>query len=359
MGSVYQARDVSLGRDVAVKTIRTAGRSDFQLEVFMERFDHEARALAALAHPNVVNVYDVGVAGETPFLVMELVGGRSLAERIAEEGPLDPDEVRVLGRQLASALDAAHARSIIHRDVKPANVLEAAPGVWKLADFGVAHVPDSSLTLTGQFLGSPAYAAPEVFAAGAFSPASDVYSLGATLYEALAGEPPHGQGGLLGAGLLSADAAPIEISGAPADLTRALGGALERDFTRRLGAGQIAEILAPRRAGSSWKPAAIAVGVVMLVVGITLGASLGGGGGGEPSSTPAPALQPDRERDEPIDERAARQNERDWRKVDRELRKGKIDKALDHLEKILERDSDDREAADLYRQITGHDWDGG
>src|SRR3970282_1238535 len=189
-------RDEQLGREVAIKTIHRPGLSAFQQEMFQARFANEARAIAALSHPHVVNVFDVGVENGTPFLVMELAQGQSLASRLAAQGRLDPEEARQLGQQIAGALEAAHARGIVHRDVKPGNILEAGPGTWKLGDVGIAHVPDSSLTIAGQFLGSAAYSAPEALARGEFGPASDVYGLGATLYEALTGAPPAGTGGL-------------------------------------------------------------------------------------------------------------------------------------------------------------------
>lgn len=191
MGSVFVACDEVLGREVAVKAIRPAvlkfGGSD--------RFMNEARAVAQLGHPNVVRVFDVGTQDGVPYLVMEMAHGGSLKERLGRGERMRPDEVRTLGIQVAHALAAAHTRSIVHRDVKPANILEAQRGTWKLADFGVAHVPDVSLTITGQFLGSPAYAAPESLRCGVFSPASDVYSLGCTLYEAVVGRGLHNDSG--------------------------------------------------------------------------------------------------------------------------------------------------------------------
>jgi len=159
MGHVYAAVDEVLGCEVAVKTlhVRVPGLGGQLLD---ERFRLEARAIAALTHPGIVQVFDVDLAAEPPYLVMERVAGPSLKERFAA-GPVPAGELRALGIQIARALAAAHAAGIVHRDVKPANILIAGPGTWKLADFGVAHVPDSSLTMTGQFVGSPAYAPPE------------------------------------------------------------------------------------------------------------------------------------------------------------------------------------------------------
>jgi serine/threonine-protein kinase len=190
MGSVYVARDEVLGRDVAIKTIRPAAMPIGGAA----RFINEGRAAAQLSHPNIVRVFDVGDQAGVPYLVMELVAGGSLKDRIVR-GLMQADEVRKLGIQISHALQAAHERGIVHRDVKPANILEAADGVWKLADFGIAHVPDSTLTLDGQFLGSPAYAAPESLRAGVFVAASDIYALAVTLFEAATGRLLH-EGGI-------------------------------------------------------------------------------------------------------------------------------------------------------------------
>jgi serine/threonine protein kinase len=390
MGSVFRARDEALGRDVAVKAIHTVGRSQFQVEMFQARFENEARALAALAHPHVVNVFDVGVDDGTPFLVLELVEGRSLADRLAFDGPLDSDAARALGRQIADALDAAHARGIVHRDVKPGNVLEAAPGQWKLADFGVAHLPDSSLTLTGQFLGSPAYAAPESLEQGLFGPATDVYGLGATLYEAVSGEAPYGSAGLMAPGALASGSSAPPVSEACAtvapDLARAIMAALERSPDRRPTARQLIGILTGRPAAPP--PAAAAVpppmpvadprrrallvggALLLLVLGISLGVGLSSDDEAAPRPTGAvgppggAAFAPpaDRWDGEPppsrrLSRKDAHKQEKDWRKVADKLRDGKPEKAVGHLRKILERDPGDQRARELYRQITGYDWD--
>ncbi len=199
MGEVYLAVDDVLGREVAVKTLR-GGTQGVGARLLDERFRQEARAIAQLAHPGVVQVFDIDVNADPPYLVMERVTGPSLKERLAER-PLTDRELRALGIQIANALAAAHAAGIVHRDVKPANILAAGEGAWKLADFGVAHVPDSALTMTGQFVGSPAYAPPEALLRGQLGPAGDIYGLGATLYQAIAGRWPRAEatsGALLG-----------------------------------------------------------------------------------------------------------------------------------------------------------------
>lgn len=244
MGTVFVAEDAILGREVAIKSIQPfALRLDGKA-----RFLNEARAVAGLTHPNVVQVFDVGEDNDVPFLVMEIARGGSLRMRLERDGRLPPAEVRALGIQIAHALSAAHARNIVHRDVKPANILEGEPGTWKLADFGVAHVPDSRLTITGQFLGSPAYAAPESIVAGVFGPTSDVYALACTLYEAATGAGPHDHCGLetrLGGGEVAAPVheAALRAIGDP-ELAAAILRALARDFTTRPSATQLATMLA-------------------------------------------------------------------------------------------------------------------
>ncbi|HEU4729379.1 MAG TPA: serine/threonine-protein kinase, partial [Kofleriaceae bacterium] len=188
MGEVYAAIDDVLGREVAVKTLR-GNRSGLAARMLDIRFRQEARAIAALHHPGIVQVFDIDLTAEPPYLVMERVAGPTLKDRL-RAGAFTTSELVVLGIQVARALAAAHAAGIVHRDVKPANILAAGTQTWKLADFGVAHVPDSSLTLTGQFVGSPAYAPPEALVRGQLGPAGDIYGLGATLYEAAAGRWP-------------------------------------------------------------------------------------------------------------------------------------------------------------------------
>ncbi|HEX7840760.1 MAG TPA: serine/threonine-protein kinase, partial [Kofleriaceae bacterium] len=188
MGEVYAAVDDALGREVAVKTLR-GHASELAARILDERFRIEARAIAALHHPGVVQVFDIDLSADPPYLVMERVAGPSLKDRLSG-GALTADELRTLGIQIGRALAAAHAAGILHRDVKPANILAAGAGLWKLADFGVAHVPDSALTFTGQFVGSPAYAPPEALVRGESGTAGDIYGLGATLYEAAAGTWP-------------------------------------------------------------------------------------------------------------------------------------------------------------------------
>lgn len=254
MGTVYRAHDELLGRPVAIKTLQAHSEPELR-----ERFVREARAIGAVLHPNILAIYSAGTEAETPYLVMELAPSGSLRDRI-KHGPLPVDAVRALGIQIGRALAAAHAAGILHRDVKPANILCTQEGVWKLADFGIARLPDSTLTVTGQFLGSPSYAAPESLRAGEFSPASDVYGLGATLYEALTGAPPYGDHDLqsLVRKLEQEPPALRERIAVPAALGDAIMATLARDPSRRPSAEQLALWLASSHAAEVSAPAVAA-----------------------------------------------------------------------------------------------------
>jgi eukaryotic-like serine/threonine-protein kinase len=335
MGTVYLATDDLLGREVAIKTLRPLAAGAFQAEVFRARFSNEARAVASLSHPSIVQVFDMGLEGRVPYLVMEVVHGPSLKARLAERGRLAPGEARALGVQMARALDEAHRRGIVHRDVKPANILEASGGTWKLADFGVAHVPDSDLTLTGQFIGSPAYGAPEAIERGELTPAGDVYGLGATLSEALAGTPD-----------------------VPPDLARSIERAMAKDPGARPSARQLAEELAgqgdavSRGARSRLVPIALGAAAVLALL-VVLGLS----SRREPA-TPAQrapfslASEPAVAGDTPVVPRPqSEKHAKHWRKVQEKLAKGDLEEAAKHLEEILEKHPDDAEARTLLERI--------
>ena len=196
-GTVHLALDEVLGRQVAIKRIgATHGSGDVE----RERAEREARLAAALNHPHVVSVFDLVDEADVRWLVMEYVDGETLNEKVRREGPLAADDAATLLGQTADALVEAHANGIVHRDVKPSNILIADGGA-KLNDFGIARSEnDASLTQTGLVTGSPAYLAPEVASGSSATPASDVWSLGATLYHAVTGKPPYDVGdNLIGA----------------------------------------------------------------------------------------------------------------------------------------------------------------
>jgi serine/threonine-protein kinase len=188
MGSVYLGVDPSLDRKVAIKTVKDLDLEEAAKKRFLERFRNEARAAARLSHPSIVQVFDVGDDPEVgPYLVLEYIKGPSLKQVLREKGPLAAPELVSIAHQLGEALDTAHAAGIIHRDVKPDNVLVGEDGRAKLADFGVARVPDAALTKEGQFLGTPCYAAPETLAEGRYGPRTDLFSFAAVLYELATG----------------------------------------------------------------------------------------------------------------------------------------------------------------------------
>ncbi|MFI5473945.1 serine/threonine-protein kinase [Streptomyces cacaoi] len=198
MGRVWRATDEVLDRQVAVKEMRIDGLDSEDTRTRRERTLREARATARIDHPNVVRVYDVVDEGERLWIVMELVAGRSLERIMAEEGPLDPRETARIGLGLVTALRQVHARGVLHRDIKPGNVLvegvgNAEAGVRRivLTDFGIAAIQDTkALTMVGMLVGSPDYMAPERISGHPQGPPSDVWSLGATLCAALAGHSP-------------------------------------------------------------------------------------------------------------------------------------------------------------------------
>ncbi|HEV2760576.1 MAG TPA: serine/threonine-protein kinase [Acidimicrobiales bacterium] len=187
MGEVWAGRDLRLGRSVAVKLLSPTMASEAGVR---ERFDEEARSAARLSHPNVVLVFDSGEHEGTPYLVMELLPGRTLADEVAR-GPLEPERARRIGLEVLGALGASHGAGILHRDIKPGNVLLAADDTAKLGDFGIAKSAEGlNLTSTGMIVGTAAYLAPERVAGQPATPESDLYAVGVVLYEALSGRKP-------------------------------------------------------------------------------------------------------------------------------------------------------------------------
>jgi len=190
MAKVYLAHDEVLERDVALKVLREQFAED---EEFVERFKREAQSAAALSHPNIVSVYDRGEAEDgTSYIAMEYVPGGTLKERISERGPLDPGVAASLALQIAEALGAAHECGVVHRDIKPQNILLSATGDAKVADFGIARAADATtISHLGDILGTAKYMSPEQATGKPATPKSDLYSLGVVLYEMLTGELPY------------------------------------------------------------------------------------------------------------------------------------------------------------------------
>ncbi len=246
MGTVWRAMDELLRRPVAVKELHLAdaGLTEVESSSQHERALREARSLARIRHPHVVVVHDVVVQDGRPWIVMELVDGRSLADLLRDDGPLAPREAARICAAVAGALGAAHDRDIQHRDVKPANVLiERESGRVVLTDFGIARVPGSAtISDTGSFVGSPEYTAPERMSGRAAGPESDLWSLGALLVAAVDGQSPFHResiGEIVHAVAID-DITPPATVGALLPVVR---GLLERDPSRRMAAAQVETVL--------------------------------------------------------------------------------------------------------------------
>ena len=247
MATVDLMHDVELDRPVALKRLAENLARDDDLR---RRFVREARLAARLSHPNVVRVFDVGEDGGRPFIAMEYVEGETLAELLARRGRLPAAEVATLGVQACAALAAAHAAGLVHRDVKPQNLILGSDGVLRLGDFGIAVAHEGTqLTLAGTVLGTAGYLAPEQARGEQVTAAADIYAVGAVLYELLTGEPARGAGSLseLGAadGVHPADVAG-RLAGAPGEVVAAVTACLSvRPEDRPRSAAELARLLAP------------------------------------------------------------------------------------------------------------------
>jgi len=307
MATVYLAHDEELGRPVAVKMLPEHLAVD---DAFRARFVREARLAGRLSHPNIVRVYDAGDAEGRPFIVMEYVPGASLAEagRLPVAGVVD------LGVQACAGLQHAHDAGLVHRDVKPANLLVRDDGVLKIADFGIARAAESTRhTQAGTLLGTAAYLAPEQIAGADATPASDLYSLGAVLYELLTGQPPYSFSSLAELSAIQADGTIEPVSdvepGVPHEVEAAVMHALARDPRfRPASAAELAQELGPAgaeqptrplprsrtvnrpgRRGAIWLVAAIVAAAVAVALGL---AKLGGGNDAGPPAAPQRVTPP-------------------------------------------------------------------
>ncbi|MFF8026097.1 protein kinase [Streptomyces sp. NPDC007896] len=239
MGTVWRAYDKVLQREVAIKEVRApAGLAAPDIERMYTRLEREAWAAARVAHRNVVTVYDVAMEEGRPWIVMELVRGQSLADLLKAEGRLSPQRAAFIGLEVLAALQAAHETGVLHRDVKPANVLMAKDGRVVLTDFGIAMIEgDSALTMTGEVVGSPEFLAPERALGRRSGPASDLWSLGVLLYAAVEARSPFRQNTPLSTlrAIVDAELPQVRRAGA---LTPVIEGLLRKDPDERLTAEQ-------------------------------------------------------------------------------------------------------------------------
>jgi serine/threonine protein kinase len=314
MAVVYCARDRELDRDVAIKVLAEHLASDVE---FRQRFLREGRLAAKLSHPNVVSVYDGGETDGRPYIVMEYVEGVTLAGEIARRGRVSLDEATGLATQVCAGLEHAHDMGLVHRDIKPQNLLLRADGVLKIADFGIARaVEGTPLTEAGTVLGTAVYLSPEQASGEHVSPAADIYSLGAVMYELLAGQPPFSSEKNLPALVLRKRTGRVPSL---RDSVPELPGRLDEIVLRCLSpepsarppsAAALAQELAAfapdaatvqfpaattpvtraRSRRQAWPFAAAAAGLVAVAVGIVL-ATRDGGGSNPPSQNPS-AVQP-------------------------------------------------------------------
>ncbi|GAA3048281.1 hypothetical protein GCM10010464_10680 [Pseudonocardia yunnanensis] len=261
MGAVWRSTDELLNRTVAVKELLAAAAPDTPagndaLEESRQRILREGRIGARLQHPHVISMFDVVVHEDRPWLVMEYLPSKSLAQVLAEKGALEPRQVADVGRQVADGLAAAHLAGVVHRDVKPGNVLLGEDGRVKLTDFGVSRaVDDVQLTRTGLIAGTPAFLSPEVARGGDPTAASDVFALGATLYAAAEGTPPFGLDDNAYALLHKVAMGEVRPPKKSGPLTAVIMWLLSREPTERPSAMQARDVLAAVAEGRDGGPA--------------------------------------------------------------------------------------------------------
>jgi serine/threonine-protein kinase len=229
MGTVWEAHDVLLDRPVALKSMAEGLAADPE---FVERFRREARAAGRLTHPNLARIYDFGDDGGAPFLVMELIDGETLHDLIGREGPLPvADAVRIAG-EIAAGLEAAHGAGIVHRDVKPANVMLDRAGGVKITDFGIAAAASNTRLTQGSGLGTATYASPEQTRGERVTAASDVYSLGVVTHEMLTGRPPFDGPSPVAIALAHAEQEPPSIRAARPEVPAGVAAVVERALAK-------------------------------------------------------------------------------------------------------------------------------
>lgn len=227
MGSIYRARDLEQDREVAIKALKPQLAQD---PTVIRRFLREGELIARLDHESIIEIYDVGFVDGTYYLVMEFLEGRDLLERLRSEGPFSPRKSLKIIRKMTEALDCAHQRGIIHRDVKPSNIFLCDDGSVRLMDFGIARLQeqDSLVTSPGSFLGTPVYMSPEQCRGADLDLRSDIYSIGATLYHMLSGEPPFIGDSPTNIMFKIATEAPVPIEARVKDIPESTAGLIKR-----------------------------------------------------------------------------------------------------------------------------------
>ncbi len=323
MSTVYLARDQTLDRQVAVKVMH---REMSEQEDQLERFRQEARSVAKLSHPNVVAVIDAGEDGGHPYIVFEYVEGETLKQRINREGALPPQEAIAYAIEIARGLSMAHARNMVHRDIKPQNILIDAEGRAKLTDFGISRqLEQDGMTATGRVLGTTDYVAPEQAMGRKVDPRTDIYSLGVVLYEMLVGQVPFSAESQVGVAMKHVNEELPDVQRRRPEVSAAVALVVERSTTKdpderyqqvgemiddlstaleveaaRAGSttGEATSVLQavppPKRklaSGRRWSLAAVVglllvVGAVLLVVFVISGGNIGGGGAGTGKGKP-------------------------------------------------------------------------
>jgi eukaryotic-like serine/threonine-protein kinase len=270
MAEVREARDVVLGRRVAVKILHPALAED---PTVIERFRREATTLAALNHPDLVGIYDAGSDGDSRYLVMEYLEGRTLADVLREDGALDPAAALAVGAHAASALDAVHRAGLVHRDVKPANIMITPDGGVKLMDLGIARAADTTaLTAASMVVGTAAYFSPEQAQGRAADARSDIYSLGCVVYEMATGRRPFEADSPVAMALQHVNAQPDApsalVAGLPDGFDAVLARALAKDpDLRHASAAELARDL--ERLGAGESVAAAPVGALAATQAVT------------------------------------------------------------------------------------------
>ncbi len=235
MGVIYRAHDPAIDRDVAIKVVRADLTQGEDREVFVARFRREAQAAGRCVHPNIVTIHDFGMHDGNPFLAMELVEGESLSVLLRRDFRLAPGRAVSIMHQVLAALAAAHAQGIVHRDVKPANILLLPDGRVKVTDFGIARLegPEAAgMTRAGSVIGTPSYMSPEQCRGEPVDARSDLFSAGAVLFEMLSGERPFGGGSLTAIALRVVDARPLDVAARLPDMPASLVAAVARALAK-------------------------------------------------------------------------------------------------------------------------------